>query len=188
MKKTDCTHATTVKKCQNIEKYTFYAHILCCCFFCFCFLFKREEHRVELLRAATSGSKKFFIGTDSAPHAISAKQSICGCAGIFTAHAAIELYAEAFHSTGAIEKLEGFASEFGPDFYGLERNSGQITLRLESWEVPESYSFGCTEVQNECDVSGKSDNTNDASDNATKRVRPLRAGETMQWKIVSSNK
>lgn len=120
---------------------------------------KREIHREALLEAATSGSPKFFLGTDSAPHPRSAKESACGCAGLYTAHAAIELYAEAFEQAGALERLEGFASHFGPDFYGLQRNKERITLRRETWRVPESYPLG------------------------KESVVPMRAGEHIAWKL-----
>lgn len=122
-------------------------------------ILKREEHRVALMKAATSDSGKFFLGTDSAPHAQSRKETACGCAGIFSAHAAVELYAEAFDAAGQLDKLEGFASFYGADFYGLPRNAEKITLVKESWKVPESYEFS-----NEC-------------------VIPFRAGEEIQWSI-----
>ena len=105
-------------------------------------ILKRELHQTALLEAATSGSPKFFLGTDSAPHAKGKKENSCGCAGIFTAHAAIELYAEAFESVNALDKLEGFASFFGADFYGLPRNTNQITLTKTPWTVPSSYPLG----------------------------------------------
>ncbi|HSI21578.1 MAG TPA: dihydroorotase [Methylophilaceae bacterium] len=120
---------------------------------------KREEHRQALVAAAISGSPKFFLGTDSAPHAKSAKEAACGCAGMYTAHAAIELYAEAFEQAGALDKLEAFASYNGADFYGLPRNTEQITLVRESWTVPESLPFGD-------DV-----------------LVPLRAGQNIAWKM-----
>ncbi|KAL3816133.1 hypothetical protein ACHAXA_011630 [Cyclostephanos tholiformis] len=123
-------------------------------------ILKRETHRLALLRAVTSGSSKFFAGTDSAPHEIGSKESNCGCAGSFTAHAALELYVEAFESMGALDKLEGFLSCHGADFYGLPRNEFKITLEKKSWTVPWSYKFG----------KGV--------------VRPLRAGETVAWTIV----
>jgi dihydroorotase len=122
---------------------------------------KREEHRWVLLAAATSGNPKFFLGTDSAPHERSAKESACGCAGIYTAHAAIELYAEAFESVNALAKLEAFASFFGPDFYGLPRNVGKINLIKEAWQVPTVLNFG------------------------PEQIVPLRAGEMIAWRIVS---
>lgn len=103
---------------------------------------KRETHRQALVAAATSGNPRFFLGTDSAPHPRHAKESACGCAGMYSAHAAIELYAEAFAAAGALDKLEGFASHFGPDFYDLPRNETRITLRREDWQVPESYPLG----------------------------------------------
>ena len=121
---------------------------------------KREEHRDALVAAAVSGNPKFFLGTDSAPHARSAKESDCGCAGIYTAHAAIELYAVAFEEAGALDKLEGFASEFGPRFYGLPANRDTITLVREEWTVPETLPFGAEELV------------------------PLRAGETLPWKLA----
>jgi len=121
---------------------------------------KREGHRAALIEAATSGSRKFFLGTDSAPHAQHTKETACGCAGCYTAHAAIELYAEVFEAAGALEKLEGFASFYGADYYGLPRNTQKITLQQEEWQVPESLAFG------------------------EHRLVPLRAGETMKWKLA----
>jgi dihydroorotase len=103
---------------------------------------KREVHRQALLGAAVSGDPKFFLGTDSAPHGRGAKESACGCAGIYTAHAAIELYAEAFAQAGALNRLEGFASFYGADFYGFPRNTETITLAKERQEVPEALPFG----------------------------------------------
>jgi dihydroorotase len=105
-------------------------------------ILKRERDRQALLGAATSGNPRFFLGTDSAPHARPSKESACGCAGMFTAHAAIELYAEAFESAGLLERLEPFASHFGADFYRLPRHDETITLVKESWVPPESYEFG----------------------------------------------
>jgi dihydroorotase len=120
---------------------------------------KREEHRLALVRAATSGSAKFFLGTDSAPHAAALKeQSVCG-AGCYTAPAALELYAEAFEAAGALGRLEAFASFNGPDFYGLPRNRGTVTLKREDWTLPETLPFG------------------DAT------LKPLRAGETLHWRF-----
>tara|TARA_B110000914_G_scaffold160009_1_gene140782 strand:- start:783 stop:1826 length:1044 start_codon:yes stop_codon:yes gene_type:complete len=116
-------------------------------YYCLPILKRKQPHQDALLAAATSGNSKFFLGTDSAPHDKHAKESACGCAGIFSAHAAIELYAMAFDGVGAIESLEGFASKFGPDFYGLSRNSETITLEKRSWTVPESYDFAGSEVQ-----------------------------------------
>jgi dihydroorotase len=121
---------------------------------------KRESHREVLLEVATSGNNKFFLGTDSAPHPRGAKESACGCAGIYSAHAAIELYAEAFEQVGALDKLEGFASHYGADYYGLPRNSDTITLKKEAWEVPAEYPFG-NEV-----------------------VIPFRAREKIGWKLI----
>ena len=120
---------------------------------------KRETHRLSLVRAATGGSPKYFLGTDSAPHARGEKESACGCAGCYSAHAAIELYAEAFERAGALDRLEAFASFHGADFYGLPRNTATITLKPESWVFPESYPFGADTVV------------------------PLRAGETMRWRV-----
>ena len=120
---------------------------------------KREAHREALVQAAASGSKKFFLGTDSAPHAQHTKETACGCAGCYTAHAAIELYAEAFEQAGALDKLEGFASFYGADFYGLPRNTDKITLHKKSWQIPDSIAFG------------------------EHRLVPLRAGEIATWKI-----
>ncbi len=120
---------------------------------------KREAHRLSLMRAATSASPKYFLGTDSAPHERNAKESACGCAGCYSAPTAIELYAEAFDRAGALERLEAFASFHGADFYGLPRNSATITLKREGWVVPASYPFGA------------------------RTVVPLRAGETMCWRL-----
>jgi len=105
---------------------------------------KRETHREALVAAATSGNPKFFLGTDSAPHSTSAKEAACGCAGIYTAHAAIELYAEAFEAADALDRLEGFSSHFGPDFYGLPRNTGSITLVKEPHTLPARHDGGIT--------------------------------------------
>lgn len=105
-------------------------------------ILKREVHREALVAAAVSGNPKFFLGTDSAPHARHTKENDCGCAGMYTAHAGIELYAEAFAAAGALDRLEGFASHFGPDYYGLPRNTDRITLRDEPWTVPASVPFG----------------------------------------------
>jgi dihydroorotase len=120
---------------------------------------KRELHREALLAAATSGNSKFFLGTDSAPHSKERKESACGCAGIYTAHAALELYAQAFEDAGALHKLEGFASHFGADFYGLPRNTDKITLEKQDWQVPESYPLGGTSLV------------------------PLFAGGTLHWRV-----
>ena len=122
---------------------------------------KRETHRLALIAAATSGSPKFFLGTDSAPHPAHLKEHASGCAGCYTAHAAMELYAEAFDSVNALDQLEGFASFHGADFYGLPRNTGTITLKRESWTPPESFAFG------------------------EAALKPLRSGETLPWKLVS---
>lgn len=124
-------------------------------------ILKRERHRVALVEAATSGEPAFFLGTDSAPHPRDAKQSACGCAGIYTAHAAIELYAEVFEDAGALARLEGFASWFGPDFYGLPRNRERLTLVREAWTVPEQLPFGSASLV------------------------PLRAGEQVRWRLRS---
>ncbi len=121
---------------------------------------KREEHRVALLQAATSGGAKFFLGTDSAPHATNTKEISCGCAGCFTAPHALELYAEAFESVNALDKLEGFASFHGADFYGLPRNNGTVTLVKTDWQLPQIYNY--------VDASG---------------IVPLRAGETLRWRF-----
>ncbi|MCE8024614.1 MULTISPECIES: dihydroorotase [Halomonadaceae] len=123
-------------------------------------ILKRERHREALLAAATSGSGKFFLGTDSAPHAQGDKESACGCAGAYTAPAAIELYAAAFEQAGALDRLEGFASHFGPDFYGLPRNADTITLVREEWTLPDSLPY----------ANGQ-------------RIVPLKAGETLMWKL-----
>ena len=122
---------------------------------------KRESHREALLAAATSGSKKFFLGTDSAPHARHTKENACGCAGMYTANAAIELYAEAFDAAGALDKLEAFASFNGPDFYRLPRNTDRITLVRQAWPVPQSLPYL------EADA-----------------LVPLRAGESVAWRLA----
>ena len=122
---------------------------------------KREEHRAALVAAATGGDRKFFLGTDSAPHARGAKEASCGCAGIYTAHAALELYAEAFEAAGALDCLEAFAAFHGADFYRLRRNTAKVTLHRSPWKVPESYPFG------------------------SESVVPLRGGETVAWKLAS---
>ncbi|MFZ5521918.1 MAG: dihydroorotase [Pseudomonadota bacterium] len=124
-------------------------------------ILKREEHRLALVQAATSGSPKFFLGTDSAPHAAHLKEHASGCAGCYSAPCAIELYAEAFEAAGALDKLEGFASFSGADFYGLPRNTERVTLKRETWTVPESLPFG---------------------EAAT--IKPLRGGETLHWRLV----
>ena len=121
---------------------------------------KRETHRQALVQAATSGSAKFFLGTDSVPHPAHLKEHASGCAGCYTAFSAMELYAQAFDAAGALDKLEGFASFHGADFYGLPRNTGCITLRRESWTVPESFAFG--EAQ----------------------LKPLCGGEALQWRLA----
>jgi dihydroorotase len=121
---------------------------------------KRETHRQALVQAGTSGGPKFFLGTDSAPHPAHLKEHATGCAGCYTAHAAMELYAQAFDAAGALDKLEGFASFHGADFYGLPRNSGTITLQRQSWTPPESYAFG--EAQ----------------------LKPLAGGEPLAWRMV----
>jgi dihydroorotase len=122
-------------------------------------ILKRETHRQKLIEAATSGNAKFFLGTDSAPHAQSVKENACGCAGIYTAHAAIELYAEAFEQAGALEKLEAFASFHGADFYRLPRNRDRITLKKENWRVPAQLEFG------------------------DESLIPFRAGENVTWTL-----
>jgi dihydroorotase len=121
---------------------------------------KRETHRLALVDAATSGSTKFFLGTDSAPHPANLKEHASGCAGCYTAHAAIEMYAEAFDAAGALDKLEAFSSFNGANFYSLPRNQGTITLKKESWTPPESFTFG------------------------EAALKPLRSGEALPWRMV----
>jgi dihydroorotase len=123
---------------------------------------KRERDRVALVEAATSDDPRFFLGTDSAPHARHTKEAACGCAGIFSAHAAIELYAEAFDAAGRLDRLEAFASTHGADFYGRPRNSTKVRLNREAWAVPAHYAFGSDEVV------------------------PFRAGGTVAWRLVSA--
>jgi len=122
-------------------------------------ILKREDHRQALLRAAVSGNPKFFLGTDSAPHARHTKENDCGCAGIYTAHAGIELYAEAFDAAGALDRLEGFASFFGADFYRLPRNADRIGLVRKPWQVPEALAYG------------------------KESLVPMRAGATIAWQL-----
>jgi dihydroorotase len=124
---------------------------------------KRERHRQALVAAAISGNPKFFLGTDSAPHAKRTKEAACGCAGCYTAHAGIELYADAFEAAGALDKLEGFASHFGADFYGLPRNTEKITLVRESWQVPAELPYLVDDA-----------------------LVPLRAGETIAWRLETA--
>ena len=123
-------------------------------------MLKREVHRQALVQAATSGSDRFFLGTDSAPHPAHLKEHASGCAGCYTALSALELYAEAFDSVGALGQLEGFASVHGPAFYGLPRNQGTVTLTRKTWTLPESVSFG------------------EAS------LKPLRGGEELHWQLA----
>lgn len=125
-------------------------------------ILKRERHRQALIQAATSGNPKFFLGTDSAPHPRLGKEAACGCAGCYTAYAALELYAEVFAAAGALDKLEAFASFHGADFYGLPRNTGTVTLRRQPMPVPESFPFGVEELV------------------------PLRAGELLEWRLENS--
>lgn len=122
---------------------------------------KREVHRTALVAAATSGSPKFFLGTDSAPHARGVKEAACGCAGCYTAHAAMEFYVEAFAAAGALDMLEAFASFNGADFYRLPRNNDKVTFEKQSWSVPETLAYAGGDV-----------------------LVPLRAGESLQWKLV----
>ena len=124
-------------------------------------ILKRETHREALVAAAISGNPKFFLGTDSAPHAKGTKEAACGCAGCYTAYAAVELYAEVFENAGALDKLEAFASFNGPDWYGLPRNSDKITLAKQMWTVPASYPYLSTDD-----------------------IVPLRAGESLNWKML----
>jgi dihydroorotase len=123
-------------------------------------ILKREQDRQALLEAATSGNSRFFLGTDSAPHEQATKENACGCAGMFTAHAAIELYAEAFESVGRLDRLEAFASHFGADFYGLPRHTDSMTLLKEPWVAPAHYAFGAGELI------------------------PYRAGEPLAWRLA----
>jgi dihydroorotase len=134
-------------------------------FYCLPIL-KTEPDRAALLEAATSGSPRFFLGTDSAPHAQHTKENACGCAGMFSAHAGIELYAEAFESAGQLARLEGFASDFGADFYGLPRNRERLRLVKRGWVVPPSYPF-----------------SSESGDGH--RLVPMRAGETVAWGLAS---
>jgi dihydroorotase len=122
-------------------------------------IIKREKHRLALVQAATSGNPKFFLGTDSAPHITSLKETSCGCAGCYSAYTALELYAEVFEQAGSLNKLEGFASFYGADFYRLPRNSGTVTLEKITWRIPLNF--------------GKNDNT----------ITPIKAGEELSWKM-----
>ena len=123
-------------------------------------MLKRETHRRALVDAVTSGDTRFFLGSDSAPHAVALKEHATGCAGCYTALTALELYAEAFDAAGALDRLEAFASFNGPAFYGLPRNSGRVTLRRQAWTVPETVPFGDAEL------------------------KPLRGGESLGWKLL----
>lgn len=125
-------------------------------------ILKRREHQEALREAATSGDSSFFLGTDSAPHSTTEKESACGCAGVYSAHAALEIYAQVFDELGAMERLEAFASHFGPDFYRLPRNSDSITLRRVAWDVPDGIPLG------------------------EQLMTPLKAGETLQWQCLDS--
>jgi dihydroorotase len=125
-------------------------------------ILKTERDREALVAAATSGNPRFFLGTDSAPHSQTAKENACGCAGMFSAHAGIELYAEAFDRAGALDRLESFAAEFGPDFYGLPRNEDTITLVKSAWTAPATLSFG------------------------TERLVPMRSNESIAWSLLRS--
>jgi len=131
-------------------------------FYCLPIL-KRNKHQAALIAAATSGNPKFFLGTDSAPHPVAAKESSCGCAGIFSAHAAIEIYAQVFEAHSAIDRLEKFASHFGPDFYGLPKNKSTITLEKKTWEVPLTYPLGDSHVV------------------------PMAAGDSLAWKLSETD-
>lgn len=133
-------------------------------FYCLPIL-KRERHRLALAEAATSGSPRFFAGTDSAPHVTWAKHSACGCAGVYTAHAAVEMYAETFEKEGKLDLFEAFMSHYGADHYGLERNTETITIRKETWKVPFSYPFG---------------EDGDMKDT----LMALRSSEDIKWKIL----
>jgi len=126
-------------------------------------ILKSEDHRKALVEAATSGNPKFFLGTDSAPHATHTKEASCGCAGVFSANCCIEIYAQVFEEAGRLDRLEDFCSSFGADHYGLPRNTDFITLEKKSWTVPKSYKFG------------------------EHIVTPLKAGEEVLWTIVEDN-
>jgi dihydroorotase len=128
-------------------------------------ILKRERHRQTLLAAATSGNPKFFLGTDSAPHAAHTKENACGCAGCYTAPVALPLYAEAFEAAGALDRLEGFASHFGADFYGLPRNTDRIRLARREWRPPANYAMGPSEKDG--------------------RLVPMRANEPINWQLVA---
>lgn len=127
-------------------------------------ILKAEVHRQALVKAAISGNPKFFLGTDSAPHLTSKKECACGCAGVFSAHAAIEFYAQVFEKEGALDKLEDFCSSYGADHYGIPRNTDTITLEKKPWKVPAQYQFG------------------------PEPLTPLMAGEEIQWSIVGVDK
>lgn len=127
-------------------------------------ILKAEVHRQALVEAATSGSPKFFLGTDSAPHATHTKESACGCAGVYSAHVCIEIYAQVFDEAGKLDKLEDFCSSYGADHYGIPRSTATLTLEKTSWTVPATYEFG------------------------PDTVTPLKANEEVPWKIVASAK
>jgi dihydroorotase len=127
-------------------------------------ILKAEVHRKALVEAATSGNPKFFLGTDSAPHATHTKESACGCAGVYSAHCAIEAYAEIFDEAGCLDRLEDFCSSFGADHYRIPRNTSTLTLERKPWTVPSTYEFG------------------------EHTVTPLRAGEEIAWSITGSSR
>jgi len=126
-------------------------------------ILKAEVHRLALVEAATSGSPKFFLGTDSAPHTTNSKESSCGCAGVYSAHACIELYATVFAEQGKLHLLEDFCSSYGADHYGLPRSAATLTLERKPWTVPKAYEFGA------------------------ETVTPLKAGEKIEWSIIESS-
>jgi dihydroorotase len=123
---------------------------------------KREEDRLAITAVLAAGNPRFFLGTDSAPHSKATKEAACGCAGIYSAHAALEFYAEVFEQAGALQRLEGFASEFGPRFYGLSLNQARVQLKRETWTVPAEYPFGADQLV------------------------PLRAGESLSWRFAGT--
>ncbi len=133
-------------------------------------ILKTEPDRAALLEAATSGNPRFFLGTDSAPHAQHTKENACGCAGMFSAHAGIELYAEAFEAAGKLDRLEGFASDFGADFYQLPRNTGRLRLVKREWRPPAYYPFPVT---------------GDSGNGGAHQLVPMRAGEPVAWQLVA---
>jgi dihydroorotase len=149
---------------------------------------KREQHRQALVAAATSGNPKFCLGTDSAPHTQVAKEAACGCAGCYTAPFALELYAETFAAAQALDRLEGFASFYGADFYGLPRNTGQVTLQESPQDIPAYYAIATEDAGHGCvPLIPEALSSDPGSLSIKQRLTPFRAGETLAWCLLPAN-